>query len=108
VAVAAAGVAIASVGIAMPRPFEICAGSSCEPGDTFDARGTGSLVPIGYSLLGMGSAWTLGAILGSERSAPWIEFAAGVVIFGASYGLSLALREDTPCQQSSMCFDETR
>jgi hypothetical protein len=47
---------------------------------------------LGYSLIGMGAAWSLATLLfDSTERMPWYELAAGVAIFGASLALSYAL-----------------
>jgi hypothetical protein len=64
----------------------VCFGSNC-PGSYVRT----SILPVGYSVAGMGAAWTLGAWLGDEDAFPWIELLAGVVVFGVSYGLTWAV-----------------
>ena len=49
------------------------------------------IAPLGYSLIGTGAAWSLGALLTGEDDIPWIALVAGAVVGGLSYGLSAAL-----------------
>lgn len=88
------GVGLVGVGLAALSFADdeagLCAGAACSD-RTFRAFGGVPLLPLGYSLAGAGAAWSLGSLLGSERDVPWIELVSGLVVFGAAFGLSVAL-----------------
>jgi hypothetical protein len=93
-AAGAAGIALGAIGLAKGTP-------SCVDGGECPRSLLHPLIPPGYSLIGMGAAWSIGAWLGGEDDFPWIELIAGVVIFGASYGMTLAF--DGRCGEG--CYD---
>jgi hypothetical protein len=60
-------------------------------------RGSVPLAARGYSLIGTGAIWTLGTLLFTdEDEKPWLPLIAGLVVGGASLGLSVALDSDSP------------
>jgi hypothetical protein len=63
------------------------------------------ILPLGYSLLGLGTAWMLGPLLDDDdERIPWIEAVVGLVVFGASFGISLALdADDSVCAFHQSC-----
>ena len=109
VGVAAVGAAIVVAGLVVPVKSElvqICAADeTCdEPqrfarsSDYFSARetadgGSGPLVvPLGYSLMATGGAWSLTALLSDEPRVPWWAIVLGTVVGGAAYGISEAVQ----------------
>jgi hypothetical protein len=73
---------------------------------TKSANGEGPpIVPLGYSLVGLGTAWMLGPILDDDpERIPWIEAVVGIAVFGAAFGLSLAFdRTDPVCDYHQGC-----
>jgi hypothetical protein len=57
---------------------------------------------LGYSLLGMGATWTItNLIFDSDDRMPWFEIAAGLAVFGASFGLSYAFDGDNAVEASN-------
>lgn len=64
----------------------------CPSSDRFKELGPFLGAPLGYSIFGAGATWTLAALIhDDERSWPWWGFSAGLVVAGASYGISAAL-----------------
>jgi hypothetical protein len=53
------------------------------------------IAPLGYSLIGLGTAWVLGTWATPKDDLPWIPILAGLGVFAASYGLSAALNPRT-------------
>jgi hypothetical protein len=47
------------------------------------------LAPLGYSMIGAGSAWALSTALFEEDQWPWIEVGIGALVFVASMGVSM-------------------
>jgi hypothetical protein len=107
-AVAVAGVAISIVALVPRDTTTVCVHSStteCDGGSTwtrFGAGGDGAgesgnghgppILPLGLALTGMGAAWSLGTFLfGDEDDVPWIQLAAGVALFGATFGVMVAV-----------------
>jgi hypothetical protein len=106
-AVSAAGAGILIYAIAKPKSYaacvelqqDACPGSNelARFGSTEDdwfasPNGRGApIASLGYSLLGMGATWTISnLIFDDDQRMPWIELAAGIAVFGASFGLSYA------------------
>ena len=108
VAAGVAGVALVAYAVAKPKAYATCIElmeGACEGSDELARFGridpglhsspNGHGLPIaalGYSLLGMGATWSLATLLfDSDQRPPWYELAAGLVVFGATLGLSYAL-----------------
>ncbi len=49
------------------------------------------LLPLGYSLIGAGAAWSIGALYSAEEEVPWVPLAIGVGAGVLAYSLSAAL-----------------
>ncbi len=74
---AAAGVGVLVASFLVPAARDYCTGDGpCTPSE-FKSTGGVLLGPLGYSLAGLGTAWSLGAWLGDERSFPWIRAPLG-------------------------------
>jgi len=107
VALAVAGAALTGYAVyqqndAAPRVCVAPAGTmGCDKGATFrtlssdpgDSQGV-LTAPLGYSLVGAGAAWSVGAVLTDSDEVPWIPIVVGVVAGGLAYGISAALNGD--------------
>lgn len=49
------------------------------------------IVPLGYSLVGTGAAFSVGALLSEPSEVPWLTWLTGVVVGAAAYGISAAV-----------------
>ena len=83
----------------------VCIGADCPSGAGFQTTGyqpTASasdeinppgllLGPLGYSIAATGAVWSLGTLLSDEDvEFPWLPLVLGLVVGGASYGVSVA------------------
>jgi hypothetical protein len=117
---AAAGIGVmiyGAVALSSHDRMDICLGSTeCSTGfqrfgdgpndPTASANGGGPpIFPLGYSLVGLGAAWMLGPLLDNdEERIPWIEAVVGIAVFGAAFGISLAVDKDDPvCTYHDRC-----
>ena len=48
------------------------------------------LLPLGYSLIGAGATWTIGALYSAEEDVPWLPLAIGAGVGVLAYSLSAA------------------
>jgi hypothetical protein len=86
------------------EPFVRFGGAKGDSNATANGGGA-PILPLGYSLIGLGTAWMLGPLLDDDdERIPWIEAVVGLVVFGASFGLSLALDPGDPvCNVYETC-----
>ncbi len=112
VALGAAGIAIAIVGITKHGDAQTSCFAPCDTGSEFlsfgyDPSRVGStqqvnpsgvaIVPLGLAFAGAGLTWSLGTwLLGREDDVPWIQLLVGLAVGGATYGLSVLADGSTP------------